>query len=231
MIHNAKWKTKGPRDSLADIIILHHDYLAAAYNAAEFMPPLPQYHEHIKKMATRDRDYRFQLEDALTALAKYKRKEDIPFIKEIMLEHIGLLGRRSFEILTSYPDTAYLEILSEFSLHRFYPIICRADNYDVATSFLNTLASYKADTCARLLSRILNRKPFLPCTFDTLYLRESLLRAIWDNPCPAFAALRTRIAPEMHRIRRRDSIWNLQLDTSYHPGVIIDTSAEPIRWW
>jgi hypothetical protein len=231
IINRGRWKSTAARDTLAKEVILHHDNLSSGYEALYFLPPLPEYHDHITKMIVRDRDYNREIEYALTALAKYKRREDIPLIKDIFLTCESRLGRASFSLMTDYPDTAYLEVLEKYYPRRFYRAICRDQQTDAARKYIQTLATYKTDTCAKILSAILNRKPMTPCLADTLALREDVMNAIWNNPCPAYVSLRTRIAPAVFRQHRQDSIWNLGLDTSYHPMVIIDTSAEPVRWW
>jgi hypothetical protein len=71
----------------------------------------------------------------------------------------------------------------------------------------------------------------MPCSVDTFTLKETLLNAIWNNPCPAYNTLRTRVATEVRRLRIRDSLDRRPIDTSWHAGAGIDTSAEPVRWW
>jgi len=196
MIHNGRWRTEAARDSLASEVILHHDGLRSAYTALTFDTLRPEYHDHLTRMILRDKDYSPEIEDALYALAKYKRKEDIPSIKNILSTYKYRFTDASFQLMRDYPDTAYLEILQEYYPRRFYHAICRDQYPDLASGYIEAIASYKTDSCAKILSAILTRKPFMPCSVDTITLKENLLNAIWNNPCPAYTVLRARVATE-----------------------------------
>jgi hypothetical protein len=182
-------------------------------------------------MILRDKDYSREIEYALYALAKYKRKEDIPSIINILSANNPWFTGASFRLMQEYPDTAYLEMLEEYYPRRFYRAICRDQYPDVASGYIEAIASYKTDSCAKILSAILTRKPFMPCSVDTITLKDKLLNAIWNNPCPAYTALRARVATEVRRLQIRDSLDRLPIDTSWRPEAIIDTSAEPVHWW
>jgi len=231
VIHNGEWKTEAARDSLANEVVLQHDNLESAYDALSFLPSRPEYHDHIIKMALRDRNYQRQIERALFALATYRRKTDIPLIKEVLLEHRGSFTMSSFGLMEKYADTAYLEILESYYPRLYYRSFRETSYIDVAGSYIDALASYKADTCAKILTAILNRKPFVTYPVDTIALKDRLFNAIWNNPCRAFSALRARIAPEIRSRQILDSMNRLPTDTSWVPPVIIDTSAQPVHWW
>jgi hypothetical protein len=233
MILQAGWKTEAARDTVANEIILHHDHLGSAYTALRRFGPKPQYYSHIREMALRDGLLDEELLDALFGLAKYKKKEDIPLIKAIVEDRGSAFISLTFGFLSDYPDTAYLELLESYYPRNFYRTIRRDRTTDHAMSYIKALAVYKADTCARIITSILNRKPILPGDFSPATQSdfwEQVVHVIWANPCPAFAALRTRITPELHRILRRDSLWNLQLDTFFHPINLLPTPAEPVSW-
>jgi hypothetical protein len=230
MIGNGRWKTEAARDNLANEVILHHDGLRSAYTALQFATLRPEYHDHLTRMIQRDKDYSREIEYALYALAKYKRKEDIPSISNVLSSYKYRFTGASFQLMRDYPDPAYLDILEEYYPRRFYHAICRDQNTDLASSYIEAVASYKTDTCAKILSAILTRKPFMPCTADTITLKEKLLNAIWNNPCPAYAALRARVATEVRRLQIRDSLDRLSIDPSWRPEAVTDTSAEPVRW-
>src|ERR1700722_1237622 len=95
MIHQGRWKTNAARDSIADEIILHNDNPRSAYLALDFLPFRPDYHDHITRMVLRDRDDIQEIEYALFALAKYRRKADIPLIKDVLLTHGSELTENS----------------------------------------------------------------------------------------------------------------------------------------
>jgi hypothetical protein len=233
IIGNAKWKTEADKKKTIDEIIMKHDYLRSAYNGLWKAEIQEKYYPHIKKMAQRDVEFIIR-EEALFTLAKFRKREDIPLIKEVLMEYSLQMGRSSWRLMTEYPDTSYMELLQDYYRRRFYKVICRDRNLEKAGCYIETLASYRSDSSAKILKEILDRKPMVPCTTDTVTLRQQLVRSIWDNPCTEYATLRGQISAEMRGLLKRDSIdkaWNaensIQLDTT---GFYRDTAAEPVRW-
>jgi hypothetical protein len=227
MVSNGKWKTKADHDRTADEIIRKHDYLAAAYAAMDFMPLKPNYYPHLKVMVLRDLPFQ-RIEEALLALAKYKKKEDIPEIKLLLMENVWEMSFISFGLMQNIPDTAYLEILTKYYPRRFYNKICRDRLVETGTTYIYTLASYKTERCAQILAAMLARKPFIPCVADTNTIKDAVLRAIWDNPCPAYEKMRNQISAVMHEKLRRDTADALALDSP--PPVMLPKQEEPVRW-
>jgi hypothetical protein len=110
--------------------------------------------------------------------------------------------------------------------------LCGKSTYnETASKFFGVLASYRSDSSARLLGIILHRKPFSRCQCDSNYYRENLIRAIWNNPCPAYQELRKEIEAaekEYERKYREDSI---AYDYGTAKTVQRAPTDEPVRWW
>jgi hypothetical protein len=227
MVSNGRWKTEADRARTADEIIRRHDYLAAAYTAMDFMPLKPDYYPHLKVMVLRDQPIQ-RIEEALLALAKYKKKEDIPEIKLLLIQNAWQMSSASFGLMQNFPDTAYLEILTKYYPRRFYNKICRDQLVETGISYIHTLASYKTERCAQILAAMLARKPFAPCAVDTNTIKDAVLRAIWDNPCPAYETMRSQISGVMHEKLRRDTADALLVDSPL--PVMMPKQEEPVRW-
>jgi len=231
LVESAHWKTEADKQRTVDEIILHHGYLHAAYTSLRKVSLQGKYYANIRAMVQRDRNYE-EIEGALFALANYKKKEDIRLIKETLSWLNPSMSAISFRLMRDYPDTAYMEVLRYyFDKRRFYRNLSRSEYYawDAGPEFLRTVASYRSDSSARILKAILNRKPFCSCTADTNSLKETLLRAIWANPCPAYVEVRRQIQPEMAAILKRDSTDTLPLDSD--SGFIFkDITDEPVHW-
>jgi hypothetical protein len=234
MITEGRWRTKTDRARTFDDIILHHDYLRAAYTGLMGDTALPAaYYPHIRAMAQRDVDFE-ERELALYALARYRKREDIPLIKEaIETTHGWRMTSQSFDLIRNFPDTAYLPVLQEFYPRRFYRTVCRSVGVSWGEDYIRTVAAYKTDSSASILAAIIDRKPFLPCTADTSALRYALLTAIWENRCVAYSSLMRQTSEEMKRYRRQDSIdaagrMHDEIDPIDKPYK--DTAAEPVRW-
>lgn len=234
MIDNAEWKTASGRDSLADVLILHHNNLQAAYAALRFTPPLPKYYEPIKTMATRKRVFRFDTEVALAALAKYRKKEDIPLIAAILWRNERDLSVISFQLMLDYPDMAYLRVLTSYYPYCFHSGVCR-DHPSYAADYINTLAAYRTDTCAKILSDIITTNPLSECTPDSVYLVWQARYAVWNHPCAAYKTLLRKVGPEIREEERLDSLRFARADTFDLPAikvdsVTLDTTRGPVRW-
>lgn len=85
------------------------------------------------------------------------------------------------------------------------------------------------DSSAAILRAIVERKPFMPCRIDTGTPRRTLVQAIWDNPCPAYAELRQETLAWKRYYAYSDSVAGVypidvgpNLDTAVRP--------EPVRW-
>ncbi len=227
MISNGLWKTKADHDRTADEIIRKHDYLAEAYSALNFMPLKPDYYPHLKIMILRDRPFE-QIEKALFTLAKYKKMADIPLISQLLTQHAWEMSSMSFGLMENFPDTAYLEILTKYYPRRFYRKICVDHQVETSARYIDALASYKTARCAQILAAMLDRKPFAPCAADTFTIKDAVLRAIWNNPCPAYDKLRTRISAIMHEILRRDTTDIMPAESI--PQAVFPEPGAPVRW-
>lgn len=164
MIHNGQWKTEADRDTLANEVVIQHDNLQSAYDALGFLALRPEYHDHIIKMVLRDGDYQRKIERALYALATYRRKTDVSLIKESLLLHRSRFTAASFLLMDNYPDTAYLEVLEGYYPGRYFRSFRETNYIDVVAGYIDALASYKTDTCAKILTAIPSAggKPVLP---------------------------------------------------------------------
>jgi hypothetical protein len=82
MLHNGKWKDSATKQKTIEEIVLRHNSLSAAYYRLPDLPKKEAYYTTIKQMVLRERnsyDEFSQKEDAMYALASYKRPEDVPY--------------------------------------------------------------------------------------------------------------------------------------------------------
>jgi hypothetical protein len=201
MIIHARWKTPKAKNVIIKEVITKHNYLRSAYTILSKISPGPEYYLHIKKMIGRQQhpyeevEQGFYIEEremALYRLAQYKRPEDIPAIKEALMDNLPYLGEFAFRIMKDYPDTVYLEVLDAFEKHGLWSSIF--DPFDVNVNiprvYYETLASYKQERAAEILSRMLYRQPLSNYNyFEPAELKKYLMYAIWDNRCPAYASM------------------------------------------
>lgn len=236
MLHNGKWRDSLAKQKTIEEIVLRHNSLSAAYYKLQDLPKKEAYYITIKQMVLRERDWYddfAQKEDAMYALSLYKRPEDIPILKELVMDNLSRISGTSFGFMGDYPNETYLEIFEKYYPRRFYKGICT--NYgsvDLAISFIETLAKYKNEKSAKILDAIFNRKPFIPCSADTGSLRNRLVCAIWNNPCAAYSKLRQQAEGYINKYKEEAEKHKLD-DLYLEPDNIIfrkDTSSEPIGW-
>jgi hypothetical protein len=232
IIHLARWKTNETKERTIDAVLTKHNYLRSAFNILLTYVPKEKHYKYIKDMAFRENrplaynNYRnTETELALYGLAKYKKKEDIEPIKEMLMEEIHSLNEVAFRLISEYPNPAYLEFFETYYPRQFYRTICRERTIENAVDYITSLATYKNDRSARILDSILNRKPLLDCAADSNYLRTRLSYAIWGNPCPAYAKLRLQVEAMI-----KESEKNSLGPALNYPVEVIDSSEEKIRW-
>jgi hypothetical protein len=228
IIENGRWKTDDDRKRTIDEIIKKHDYLKSAYTGVSRIGSNEKYYPFVKEMAGREILFEDR-ENALYTLAAFKRREDIPYIKEILLINHGVLTGSSFALMEDFPDSAYMGVFERWYPRNYYRSICHDQFTSPAASFIAAVASYKTARSAKIINAILSRKPFMPCAIDTDFIMRPIVNAIWNNPCNAFSKLQehTKAIMEKYKIRESDVI---PVDSANYPKDTI-VEAEPIRWW
>jgi len=235
ILQHGRWKDTTSKNKTIETIILNHRYLSSAYYKILTVEPKDSYYSSIKEMAQHVPNYDNivgqigfnEIERALYALAKFGKSEDIQIIKKALISNLAEASTLTFEIMGEYPDETYLEVFEDYYPRRFYREICRGKDTDKAISFINSIAKYKNERSAKILREILKRNPFMPCSADTNYLKESLVYAIWNNPCQHYSELRRSVA-DIVTDYENSKLPGIPLDPQNFPP---DTSAEPIRWW
>jgi hypothetical protein len=234
MIYNARWKSEEDKQKTTDSIILKHNYLWAAYTALGRTAPQAKCYSSIKEMALRDMPNE-ERTSALYELARYRKKEDIALIKEVLEQHRGRMLGESMGLMRDFPDTAYLPLLQYYFRRGLIRSICGDNVWNPQVPFFKTIAVYKNDSSRKILDSLLHRKPIMPCFCDTANIRDQIITAIWENACPAYADLRKEIKDYM--IKKERSQWERERAAEYLPGPdssiyhYKDTSAEPVRWF
>jgi len=227
MIENARWKTSQDRQKIIDEILRRHNTLRSAYTCLRHVDTPEKYYSYLKEMVTRERSF-LELEEALYALAKCKRAEDISLIKDIMLRNTSYMTSQSFDLMQEFPDTAYIEVLQKYA-RRMNRLICENHSSSGAVDFIKTLGAYRNDSSASLLKTLFLRTPLAHCNVDTISLRHALVDAIHDNPCPAYAGLQELTKP----------YWRPPPQTFEIPPLPVDSTMvsekkdepEPVGWW
>lgn len=234
VLEQASWKTQEEKNKTIDKVLTQHNYLQSAYFILEKIEALEKYYPYIKDMATRIRKYDPEYKEAgfkekqyaLYGLAKFKKKQDIPIIKQQLLKYYGHMDAISFQLMKEFPDTSYLEIYEAY-----YPkVYNRSINFhgaDEAIDFIESIAVYKNKRSAAILDAILNKGPEIIRTEDS-YIKERLIHAIWNNECEAYSKLRKQVAKSIQRSKENTlELLPPDFDEIHTP---VDTSERRIYW-
>lgn len=236
MLQHGKWKDTLARQKTIKEIILKHNFLSSSYYKLSSVAPGQFYYPYVKEMVLRERnlfDDFERTEDALYALASYKKPEDIHLIKELILSNISRISETSFGLMREYPNDMYLEIYEKFFPRAFYRKVCENHNTGIAASFYHSIAIYKNKRSEDILSFALNREPFMSCPIDTSYLKRELIYAIWNNPCDAYKKIRKQVVKFIKQYKKNDKKNQIELSPIEVNSTLFqkDTSKEPVTWW
>ena len=238
---HAEWKTEETQIKTIEKVLTKHNYLQEAYSIVSSVAPDAKYYLVIKDLATRYQpveDARFDLEfddteNALYGLAKFKKKEDVQFIKTQMESEVWQLSHVSFQLMEHYPDTAYMDVLEQYHRRQFY----RFDGYRRGgfsssrrytaepEDFMKALAAQQNSRSAALFDTILRRLPTITCMPGKKQIEDQLVLIIWENPSPAYAKLKQKIKDRAERILARRFSFSYTDSPAY-----ASARAGGIRW-
>lgn len=222
MLDNACWKTFAERDKIIDEVLTKHNNLKSAYGILARIDPKEKHYQLIKEMAMREK-WNYENENALYALSKFKKKEDINLIKEELRKNIHSFKDQSFALMREFQDTAFLNILDEWGRRRFVNDFCEElASTNLSEAFVHSLAAYKNEKVAGIFSRMLNWKPKFYCRGDINDLKNDIYDAIWNNQCEAYSGFMKDVKP---------NIKEQEKNSLYLDPIKRDTTKRTISWW
>ena len=241
ILDDMEWKTQDAKNKTIDEVIIKHNYLRSAYTILKQIVPQEKYYSSIKEMAIRKIKYNEELgeqkfmqsEYALEALAKFKKKIDIPIIVERLSTNLHNLSAISFAMMKENPDTAYMSVFEAY-----YPSYFKRRSYQYVYGgyeheliFLKCIATYKNERSAKILSDVLSKKPCVIKTLDSTSFKQQLMEVIVDNNCTAYYKLTNKIKSTVLQNKKESELFTLPIDTSISNLDLGDTSKRKIVWW
>ena len=245
ILQDASWETEAAREKTIEAVLTKHNYLQSAYSILRNLKPQEKYYPYVKDIAMRTmpensnnlNTVKFRdIEYALYGLAKFRKKEDIPAIKNKLSEHIWEISDISFRLMQEFPDTAYLDVLQTYHRQEFYhfsgnrPYGFSGFNADNASpeNFIDALVVQQNERSAKLLDTILTTLPKYTCMPDRENIIRAVIMAIFKHPCPAYTILTDKIAPKAKQILKDRIIMPFVID-SVPPAP--DTTKRKIHWF
>jgi hypothetical protein len=243
IIQQTTWETLADKNKTIEQVLTKHNYLRSAYIILSLLEPQEKYYPYIRDMAIRPRrldpyeGYELGFDDieyALYGLAKFRKKEDIPIIKNKLLQHVWKLSDVSFGLLKEFPDTAFFDVLQDYHRRQFYEFSGNrphgftgiAADRAAPEDFIEALVLQQSNRSAKLLDSMLTYLPQLTCMPDKESIIREVIEQVWKHPCPAYIPLREKIRPRVQKILARQV--TIHMDT--YP-VQLDTTKRKFRWW
>jgi hypothetical protein len=186
MLGYTTYPSSQKREEMMDYVIKNHNNLRHAYTILTWVPLKPEYYTIIKKMAERPStfevvngkgglNYPFStIEYALYGLARFQKRDDISFIKTIILKN----GPEFifWGLMEDFPDTSYLEIFRRYVERQIIDDVDFMDGGHV-NDFANCCGSYHSKESAEILlsgyKKIINE--YLPRTRGAVYNRAKTI--------------------------------------------------------
>lgn len=247
VLHEVRWKTQKEKDITMDTVLAKHNYLWSAYLVLLYAEPRTKNYTFIKDMATRSRhlseegnEFGFEeTEIALYALAKFRKKEDVPIIRHQLLKYCFELSHTSFRLMEEFPDTSYLDVFQKYHRGEFYRVSINSRGGFTGTDyhnadpedFINALIVQQNERSARIFDTMLFRLPRVKDMPGRERITGEVMDAIWQHPCPAYAGLREKISAKMEAKdaeAKRNGLTPFETVPFKHQA---DTSKEEIRWF
>ena len=225
IIENSRWKTLEEREKIIDEVLSKHNDLKSAYKILARIKPKEKYYRFIREMAVRDK-WDYENENALYALSKFKKREDLALVKKELREKFYYFREYSFDLMREFQDTAFLNILDEWGKRRFANNFCNEERYgDQSEVFVKALAVYQNERVAAIFSRILKWDPKFYCRGDLSYLKDIIYDAIWENQCDAYL----RFMQEVRAYIKEKEKRTVKLDPIRYKSK--NTDEPTISWW
>jgi hypothetical protein len=192
--------TKVEKNILVDSVLLKHLYLRSAFSMMIDIEPKEKYYSIIKKQSSKNHpsDLTKECEKlAVTyALAKYKKEEDIEYIKNNFKKFTVLPGCNDyiFKSIEVNPHEAYFSILLKY----FNENIKKKKHYtaDDLKYYCRAIAKYQNKESLALLMEILDKNNY-PDRWSFKYNQESVFKAIHKYKAPIYEDLYKKLKPKM----------------------------------
>ncbi len=238
VLEKGEWEDSTAKAKTINLVITRHNQLLAAYNILDELKPEPSYYPMIREMAERTyyqggeeygkigfADYRHNIM-ACYALAAYKKPGDVLLIIKQLEKHMWRWTNDAFNLMREFPDEKYLGLLEEYYDQYFYSRLCN-DHYSFEdiSSFIETVAVYKNNRSAEILSVILKRNPLISCRPMILdadkFLVNTVYEAVKKNPSAAYK----EIQPVARNYKEGETLKMVKGD-----GIDPDRKKRKLRW-
>jgi hypothetical protein len=186
--------TRPQKDSLVDIVLTKHAYLDVAGWMIQDIKPQEKYYSIIKEKSKVETDRCGEQLGTCYALSKFKKKEDLEFLRKIFKNLENPCEDWIFRSIEENPNEIYFPILNAY----FNETVKKKtqQTYDDLKLYCRAVAQYKNQNSLNILVA-LTKKETYP---DSWYLpdnKEYVFKAIHKYKSPIYDSLYNSLKPQM----------------------------------
>lgn len=183
------------KDSLVDVVLTKYNHLKTADWMIKEIEPQEKYYSIIRKAAQKERNCCDDLSNTY-ALAKFKKKEDIPLIMHNFREYTNnaYCNNNYFKAFDVFPDTTFFPLLTKY----FNEVVKTQEqqSFDDLKYYCQAVAHYKTQNSLNILIA-LTKKETYP---NSCYLSNNLnliFKAIHKYKSPIYDSLYNALKLQM----------------------------------
>lgn len=186
--------TKPEKSILIDSVLLKHSYLDVSNWMIQDIEPNEKYYSIIKQKSKLKTDRCGIQLGACYALSKFRKKEDLEFLKNIFNNLESPCEDFIFKAIEENPNQIYFSILKKY----FDKTVKKKkqDAYDNLKYYCRAIAKYKSKESLALLTEILDKRNY-PDTWFFKYNEENVFRAIHKYKDPIYEDIYKKLKPKM----------------------------------
>ncbi len=186
--------TRTEKNILVDSVLLKHSYLGVSNWMLQDIEPNEKYYSIIKQKSKMKTDRCGEQLGACYALSKFKKKEDLEFLKNTFNNLENPCEDWIFKSIEENPNEIYFPILKKY----FDKTVKKKkqSSYDDFKYYCRAIAKYQNKESLVLLTEILDKKNY-PDTWYFKYNEENVFRAIHKYKAPIYEDLYKKLKPKM----------------------------------
>lgn len=186
--------TQTEKSILVDSVLLKHTYLDVSNWMIQDIEPNERYYSIIKQKSKLKTDRCGVQLGACYALSKFKKEEDLEFLKKIFNSQKDFCGDWIFKSIEVNPNQIYFPILKKY----FDETVKKKKqfSYDDLKYYCRAIAIYKNQESLELLMELLDKKNY-PDTWYFKHNEEYVFTAIHKYKGPIYDDLHKMLKPKM----------------------------------
>lgn len=198
MIRNAEEGNKlSPKEKkeLVDSVLLKHPYIAISTWMIQDIDPQEKYYSLIRKRANIETADCGEQMSSCYALSKFKKQEDVPFLKEKFSKCALACPDLVFKSIIAFPDSLFLPILNKY--FESYIRKKKQQSFDELKNYCLALAQYRNQQSLAILTSLTKEKTYP----DSWYLpqnKENVFKALQKFPSPLYDKLYRELKLQIH---------------------------------